>query len=75
MDDKIVTAARIVELWAKIKSRFVQTVNGTAPDASGNVDLGDIGGYTPVRGTDYWTDEDIAQIKAYVDDAILNGEW
>lgn len=32
-------------------------------------------GYTPVRGTDYWTDADKAEIKAYVDDAILNGEW
>lgn len=32
-------------------------------------------GYSPVRGTDYWTAEDIATIKAYVDDAILNGAW
>jgi len=32
-------------------------------------------GYTPVRGTDYWTDEDIATIKGYVDDAILGGSW
>ena len=32
-------------------------------------------GYTPVRGTDYWTDADIAQIKSYVNDAILGGEW
>jgi hypothetical protein len=32
-------------------------------------------GYTPVRGTDYWTEEDIAEIKAYVDEAILNGAW
>lgn len=32
-------------------------------------------GYTPVKGTDYWTDADIAEIKAYVDNAILNGEW
>jgi hypothetical protein len=32
-------------------------------------------GYTPVRGTDYWTDTDIAEIKAYVDEAILNGKW
>lgn len=31
--------------------------------------------YSPVRGTDYWTEEDIATIKAYVDDAILNGSW
>ena len=32
-------------------------------------------GYTPVRGTDYWTASDIAEMKAYVDDAILGGEW
>ena len=32
-------------------------------------------GYTPVRGTDYWTEDDIAEIKAYVDEAILNGAW
>lgn len=40
-------------------------------------DKGDSGadGYTPVRGTDYWTEEDKAEIKAYVDEAILGGEW
>ena len=32
-------------------------------------------GYTPVRGIDYWTAEDIAEIKSYVDEAILGGEW
>lgn len=32
-------------------------------------------GYTPVRGTDYWTEEDISTIKSYVDEAIINGEW
>ena len=32
-------------------------------------------GYTPVRGTDYWTDDDIATIKSYVDEAILGGAW
>lgn len=32
-------------------------------------------GYTPVRGTDYWTTADIAQIKSYVDSAILGGSW
>lgn len=30
---------------------------------------------SPVRGVDYWTQEDIASIKAYVDEAILGGEW
>ena len=32
-------------------------------------------GYTPVRGTDYWTEADKAEIKAYVDAAILGGAW
>lgn len=32
-------------------------------------------GKTPVRGTDYWTKEDIAAIKGYVDEAILGGAW
>ena len=32
-------------------------------------------GYTPVRGTDYWTEADIAEIKNYVDEAILGGAW
>lgn len=32
-------------------------------------------GPAPVRGTDYWTAADIAEIKSYVDDAILGGEW
>ena len=43
-------------------------------------DKGDTGatgadGYTPIRGTDYWTETDIAEIKAYIDEKILNGEW
>lgn len=32
-------------------------------------------GYTPRRGIDYWTEEDKAEIKAYVEEAILGGEW
>ena len=32
-------------------------------------------GYTPERGVDYWTADDIAAIKSYVDTAILEGEW
>lgn len=32
-------------------------------------------GHTPVRGTDYWTEGDVAEIRGYVDDAILNGRW
>jgi hypothetical protein len=29
----------------------------------------------PVKGVDYWTDGDKAEIKSYVDEAILGGEW
>ena len=29
----------------------------------------------PIRGEDYWTDDDIAEIKGYVDEAILGGKW
>ena len=32
-------------------------------------------GETPERGEDYWTAEDIEEIKGYVDEAILNGSW
>lgn len=32
-------------------------------------------GGTPVKGVDYWTEEDKAEIKAYVDEAILGGAW
>ena len=32
-------------------------------------------GYVPVRGTDYWTEADKAEIKSYVDNAILGGAW
>lgn len=32
-------------------------------------------GKTPVRGTDFWTPDDIAEIKAYVNEAILGGAW
>lgn len=32
-------------------------------------------GDKPVRGIDYWTDEDIAEIKSYVDAAITGGAW
>lgn len=45
----------------------------TQAKTSGEFDGED--GYSPVRGTDYWTDADIAEIKSYVDTAILGGAW
>lgn len=32
-------------------------------------------GPTPVKGVDYWTEEDKEEIRAYVDEAILGGAW
>lgn len=32
-------------------------------------------GETPEKGIDYWTEEDKAEIKSYVDEAILGGAW
>lgn len=60
-----------------------------APGKDGNVSFNDLSeeqkaslkgdpgddGYTPVKGVDYWTDADIAEIKNYVDEAILGGAW
>lgn len=45
------------------------------PGATGSPGAAGADGYTPVRGVDYWTESDIAAIKGYVDDAILNGSW
>ncbi len=48
-------------------------------DTEGNGDSGLVrwgkDGHTPQKGTDYWTDADKAEIKSYVDDAILGGAW
>ena len=67
-------------LEAAIDDRVAVSELSTAVDdalsqakTSGEFDGED--GYTPVRGTDYWTNADKEEIKAYVDDAILNGEW
>lgn len=53
-----------------------------APDGSLWIDMdaegsssGGGSGKAPVKGVDYWTDEDKAEIKAYVDEAILGGAW
>lgn len=32
-------------------------------------------GKTPERGIDYWTEQDKNEIKNYVEEAILGGEW
>lgn len=56
------------------------SLKGEKGDTGAKGEKGDTGeagadGYSPVRGTDYWTADDIAQIKNYVDTAIAGGEW
>ncbi len=58
----------------------VAVANGLREDANSGAFNGTDGkdgadGYTPVRGVDYWTDADKAEIKSYVDEAILGGAW
>lgn len=51
-----------------------QGMNDDVPGVTLPIIKGDKGD-SPVRGTDYWTASDIAEIKSYVDDAILGGAW
>lgn len=49
------------------------TINGTEYDGSADVQMtiqstAGKDGYTPVRGTDYWTADDIATIQSYIDE-------
>lgn len=40
--------------------------------------LNGIDGYTPIKGTDYWTTDDKAEIQSYIDTQIggaLNGSY
>ena len=47
----------------------------TLNDKIENGDFNGEDGKTPVRGIDYWTEADKAEIKSYVDEAILGGAW
>ena len=69
--------------WVTISTKGDTGATGAKGDKGDKGDTGATGatgakgadGYTPVRGTDYWTDADKAEIKAYVDEAILGGAW
>ena len=51
------------------------TLSITSASGTTSADLRGEPGYSPVCGTDYWTAADKAEIKAYVDEAILGGAW
>lgn len=61
-----------------IRQGFVGTTEDWLESLKGMPgDPGDPGkpGTTPERGKDYWTESDKAEIKRYVDEAILGGAW
>lgn len=37
--------------------------------------LADAASYVPIRGVDYWTEEDKEEIKKYLDEELLGGAW
>ena len=49
--------------------------NGDFAGPRGEKGADGMDGYTPVKGVDYWTVGDVAEIKAYVDEVILGGAW
>lgn len=51
------------------------TVNETLEKAKESGEFDGKDGYTPVRGEDYWTPSDLVEIKSYIDNTFLNGEW
>lgn len=58
----------------------LQGIQGEKGDTGATGPEGPTGadGYTPVRGTDYWTADDIAEIQSYIDNQIggaLNGSY
>ena len=55
--------------------KLPEAINTALAQAKESGEFDGENGYNPVRGIDYWTDSDIAEIKSYVDDAILGGEW
>lgn len=58
------------------KSGKVTTVTVVDKNGAKSATINDgADGYSPVRGKDYWTPSDIAEIKSYVDEAILGGAW
>ena len=78
-DGTSVTVKSVSESTADGGSNVVTLSDGTTltikNGTKGNVGATGAAGKTPVRGTDYWTDADKAEIRSYVDDAILGGAW
>lgn len=58
-----------------LKTDLPEVVNAALAQAKASGEFDGAAGYSPLRGTDYWTEADKAEIKGYVDSAILGGAW
>lgn len=75
---KILGQTGTEQIVANIKTNIPIMINEALAQAKASGEFNGADGqdgYIPVRGTDYWTETDKAEIKAYVDDVILGGAW
>ena len=63
-----------IPVWQQALDTSVQAME-TAAALRQDAENGAFDGYSPVRGIDYWTEADKAEIRSYVDEAILGGAW
>lgn len=60
--------------WAKQEEKPTYTASEIAFEDGETFqekyDKGELNGYTPVKGVDYWTNDDIAEINEYIDNII-----
>lgn len=74
-------AARAEEIQTKIDETVAEALTQAkesgefdgAPGPAGNDGKNGLDGYTPQKGVDYWTEADVAEIKAYVDETNSGG--
>lgn len=74
LDGEDVPAPPREDVYSQIIALYEEAVN-TARSVEQRANDGEFDGDTPQKGVDYWTEADKVEIKAYVDEAILNGEW
>ena len=62
-------------IYADAIARAEGAINDAIEEAKANGSFKGEPGYTPQRGVDYWTPADIAEVRGYLESAILGGEW
>lgn len=75
--DNVERAMAAAEAATAVCSAAMESIEASKADGTwrGPKGADGVDGYTPKREVDYWTPADKAEIKQYVEDAILNGEW